>query len=167
MKKYAQIVNNKVHGIFDYEVLPEFDNTIVMIDVTNLTPIPSVGDIYDGTNFVAPIPPSLDEQKQAKIKALQDKYQASYNVYLSKYPEVEIASFPTKQKEALAYQVDNTAPTPVIDAIVATWGGTKADYIASVLAKVVYLAGQEGDMVKVRDSIKACTTQTELDAIVI
>jgi len=53
----AQIINNKVHGIFDYKILPEFDNTIVMIDVTNLNPIPSVGDTYNGTEFAKPIPP--------------------------------------------------------------------------------------------------------------
>jgi len=165
MKKYAQIVNNKVHGIFEYEVLPEFDNTIVMIDVTNLTPIPFVGQEYNGTEFVKPIPPTLDEQKQSKIKLLQSNYQSNYNAYLSKYPEAEIASFPTKQKEALAYQADNTAPTPVIDSIIKTLGVTKADYVAAIIAKINYLAEQQGAMIKVRNAIKACTTQAALDKI--
>jgi len=169
MKKYAQIVNNKVHGIFEYKVLPEFDNTIVMIDVTNLTPTPSVGDIYNGNKFVKPITPTLDEQKQQKIKALQAKYQAEYNAYLSKYPKAEVASFPTKQKEALAYQADNNAPTPVIDNIVTGANGafSKDELVQSILAKVSYLAQQEGVMVAKRDAIKACTTQKELDAIAV
>jgi len=165
MKKYAQIINNKVHGIFDYKILPEFDNTIVMIDVTNLNPIPSVGDTYNGTEFAKPIPPTLDEQKQSKIKLLQNNYQSKYNAYLSKYPEAEIASFLTKQKEALAYQADNKAPTPVIDSIIKTLGGTKADYVAAIIAKINYLAEQQGAMIKVRNAIKACTTQADLDKI--
>jgi len=166
MKKYAQIVNNKVHGVFEYEVLPEFDNTIVMIDVTNLATLPSIGDTYNGSNFILPSPLTLDEQKQAKIKQLQDKYQEDYDTYLAKYPKSEVASFPDKKKEALAYNLDNTSPTPIIDAIVASMPSTaKEEYIQSVLNKVLYLAGKEGAMVEIRDQIKACTTQDELDAI--
>jgi len=169
MKKYAQIVDNKIHGIFEYEVLPEFDSSIVMIDVTNLETLPNIGDTYDGTNFIAPTPPTLNEQKQVKIKALQDKYQAEYDNYLAQYPQSEIATFDDKKNEALAYNLDDTAATPIIDSILAGYGGTitKANYVASILAKVQYLAQQEGAMVKVRDAIKACTTQAELDAIVI
>ena len=111
--------------------------------------------------------PSLDEQKQAKIKQLHDKYQKMYDVYLAQYPKREVDSFAVKQAEAIAYNLDNTAPTPVIDALIKTSGDTKANYVASVLAKVTALAEQEGQMVKIRDSIKACTTQKDLDAIVI
>jgi len=111
--------------------------------------------------------PTLDENKQAKIKHLQDKYQAQYDAYLAQYPQSEIATFDDKKREALAYNSDNTVATPIIDAIVLNWGGTKVDYMTSVLAKITYLAGQEGAMVKVRDAIKACTTQAELDLIII
>jgi len=113
--------------------------------------------------------PTLEEQKQTKIKQLQDKYQAEYNAYLAQYPQSEVATFDDKKSEALAYNLDNTTPTPIIDSIVAGYGDTitKEDYIQSVLDKVHYLAQKEGAMVKVRDRIKACTTQAELDAIVI
>ena len=167
MKKYAQIVNNKVHGLFDYEVLPEFDSTIVMVDVTNITPLPSVGDSYDSINFIPPVPPTFDENKTAKIKALQDKFQEQYDTYLASYPQAEVASFEDKKKEAIAYNLDNTTPTPIIDSILVGLGDDKATYINSILAKVQYLAQQEGAMVKTRDAIKACTTQDELDAIAI
>jgi len=171
MKKYAQIVNNKVHGIFEYNVLPEFDSSIVMVDITNLSTPPKIGDVYDGTSFTTPasvvIP--LAEQKKAKIKALQEKYQAEYDAYLAQYPKSEIATFEDKKKEAIAYNLDNTTPTPIIDSILAGYGSniTKDDYVASILAKVNYLAQREGAMVAKRDAIKACTTQAELDAIVI
>ena len=167
MREYAQIIGNKVHGVFKYNVLPQFDNTIVMIDVTDLDTLPNTGDDYDGTNFATPTPQTLSENKQSKIKQLQDKFQASFNTYLAQYPKAEIDSFNDKKNEALAYNLDNNAPTPIIDSIILGSGTTKADYIASVLAKVNALATKEGEMVKIRDAIKACTTQAELDAIVI
>lgn len=111
--------------------------------------------------------PTLDEKKQTKIKQLQDKFQSQYDTYLASYPQAEVASFDDKKKEAIAYNLDNTVPTPIIDSILVGLGDDKATYINSILAKVQYLAQQEGTMVKTRDAIKACTTQAELDAIVI
>jgi len=131
----------------------------------------AIGDLYDGTTFSKYVEPApiltLDEQKLEKIKQLQDKYQQEYDDYLDQYPKREVDSFSIKQAEALAYNLDNTAPTPIIDAIVAGSTSTKADYVASVIAKVTALATQEGEMVAIRDSIKACNTQAELDSIVI
>lgn len=109
----------------------------------------------------------LEKQKAAKIKLLHDKYQSVYQEYLNQYPKNEVDSFGDKRREALAWTADNTVATPIIDSIVAGWGGNKADYVASVIAKVQYLAQKEGEMVKTRDAIKACTTQAELDAIVV
>jgi len=106
--------------------------------------------------------------KDAKIKELQDKFQKEYSAYLARYPQSEVDSFADKKREALVYQVDKLASTPIIDAIVASMPNTtKAVYIAGVMAKIVYLAGREGAMVSIRDNIKACTTKAELDAIVI
>ena len=105
--------------------------------------------------------------KVAKIKALQDKFQEQYDAYLASYPKAEVSSFNDKKNEAIAYNLDNTVPTPIIDSILVGLGMKKATYISGILAKVNFLAKQEGAMVKVRDAIKACTTQDELDAITI
>ena len=113
------------------------------------------------------VPPTLAENKQTKIKALQDKFQSQYDAYLAKYPKAEVASFNDKQREAVAYNLDNTTPTPIIDSILARLGEDKATYIKSILDKVKFLAEREGEMVKTRDAIKACTTQADLDAIVV
>ena len=109
----------------------------------------------------------LVENKVAKIKELQDKFQADYDTYLASYPQAEVASFNDKQREAVAYNLDNTTPTPIIDSILARLGEDKATYIKSILDKVKFLAEREGEMVKTRDAIKACTTQADLDAIVV
>jgi len=110
---------------------------------------------------------TLEEQKIEKINQLHTNYDASYNTYLAQYPSAEIATFPTKKKEAEAYSIDNTVATPVIDGIISSIGDTKAVYVQSILDKISYLAQLEGDMVATRDAIKACNTQAELDAIVI
>lgn len=110
---------------------------------------------------------TLDELKLEKIKLLHKKYEQSYQEYLNSYPKNEVDSFDDKKREALAWSADNTAPTPIIDSILTGLGEDKATYINSILAKVQYLAQKEGEMVKTRDAIKACTTQEELDAIVV
>ena len=119
--------------------------------------------------YIAPIPtpPTLDENKVAKINQLHDKFQEQYDTYLNSYPKAEVSSFNDKKNEAIAYSLYNTTPTPIIDSILVGLGDDKATYINSILAKVQYLTQQEGAMVKVRDAIKACTTQDELDAIAI
>ena len=54
--KYAQIIKGKVHGIFEYDPLPEFAPNIVMVLVDGVTPEPKAGWMYDGTGFTAPDP---------------------------------------------------------------------------------------------------------------
>ena len=54
--KYAQIINGKVHGVFDYDPLPEFAPNIVMVPVDGVTPEPKAGWGYDGAVFIEPEP---------------------------------------------------------------------------------------------------------------
>jgi len=127
-----------------------------------------IGDYLYLDNNSAPTYISYFEKvKQDKINQLHAKYQKMYDDYLAQYPQREVDSFPTKQAEALAYTANNTASTPIIDAIVGSNAALKSAYITSIMAKVTALAQQEGKMVTIRDSIKACTTQAELDAIVV
>ena len=54
--KYAQIINGKVHGIFEYDPLPDFAPNIVMVLVDDVTPEPKAGWFYDGSVFIEPEP---------------------------------------------------------------------------------------------------------------
>ena len=54
--KYAQIINGKVHGVFEYNPLPDFAPNIVMVLVDDVTPEPQAGWGYDGTDFSEPEP---------------------------------------------------------------------------------------------------------------
>jgi hypothetical protein len=63
--KYAQILCNKVHWIFEADAAPEFSPDIVLVDITSLAPQPQEGWLYDDVNdlFTEPEPgplPSVD-----------------------------------------------------------------------------------------------------------
>jgi hypothetical protein len=51
--KYAQIVSDRVHGVFEYATIPEFATNIVMIPLLDGSPI-EAGWLYDGEDFTAP-----------------------------------------------------------------------------------------------------------------
>lgn len=61
MARYAQIVNNTVYGVYEYDVLPEFAPNIVMIPLDADSPV-QAGWGYENGEFIAPAPepaPSL------------------------------------------------------------------------------------------------------------
>ena len=162
--KVCKIVNNKVENIELADAVP---NGYVLWEDGVEIGTECINGVFTLPKPTSKHTPTFAENKLAKIKQLQDKYQSEYDAYLAQYPKREVDSFPVKQSEAIAYNLDNTAPTPIIDAIVSKNGATKDAYVASILTKVTALAVQEGEMVAIRDSIKACTTQADLDAIVV
>lgn len=57
---YALMVNRQVRQVFDSTVLPVWDETqIVVRDITDINPLPTVGEWTDGTEFsnFTPTPP--------------------------------------------------------------------------------------------------------------
>ena len=53
MSKYAQILNNKVHWIGEYETVPHFNaNVGIFIDITDLTEQPKENWDYIDGNFI-------------------------------------------------------------------------------------------------------------------
>lgn len=80
MRKFACIVNNKVHIIEEHDMtLEELGeqiynlNQVQYVDITDVDPVPEVGWDYDGVNFSAPLPqvdlpppgPTLEERLTA------------------------------------------------------------------------------------------------------
>jgi len=107
----------------------------------------------------------LEQLQQDSIIKLHSKYDKFFKAYKESYPEGEQSSFDDKRKEALAWKLDDTSPTPVCDTIATARGEDRLDFLQSVYDAVIYLTYQEGSMIKVRDAIKAATTEDELDAI--
>lgn len=75
MATYAQIVGNKVHGIFEYDPLPDFAPNIQMVPIDGVTPQPQAGWLYDGTNFSEPpAPPAPDYGTKITRLAMRNRF---------------------------------------------------------------------------------------------
>jgi len=108
----------------------------------------------------------------AKLNLLKDYINNQKTEMENSYSDISVGSFADKRKEALAWKIDNTAITPYVDMLCTLPDGTvdataRVDLLNAILAKVVQVAQLEQYEDTTRTAIKACTTQAELDAIVI
>lgn len=93
MKTIAQILNSKVHWVFESEDIPVFTPDIVLIDITSVRPTPQEGWEYDSFNdtfsppIVVVIPPTpqitLEELSQNQL-ILMDVLATMYEDMLAK-----------------------------------------------------------------------------------
>lgn len=83
-------------------------------------------------------------------------------------PLDEKLSWPTKEAEAIAYQADNQAPTPILSAEAAITGETLADLAAEVLTNAASyrtISGQIAGLRRVtRTAIDAAETPEQIEA---
>ena len=168
MSKYAQIVNGKVHGIFEYNKLPAFAPNIVMINIDNANPQPKIGWEFDGTNFSEPSGPSLNELKIEKLDDLKAYIDERYQSYITKYPEVEVQSFKDKAQEAALIEKDANTPledTPYLPALASNDIDARNALADAISAKVNEVAQLEALGSNLRDRINSATTVDELEAI--
>lgn len=91
--KYAQIVQNIVHGVYEYDPLPPFAPNIVMIPLDTDSPV-QPGWLYEGEEFVEPQPAPVESP--TKITRL---------AFLSRFTDAEaiaidLASFGTTVEAA-------------------------------------------------------------------
>lgn len=73
MKKFAQIINSKIHWIFEADEKPEFASDIVIIDITDKPEVQEGWDYNNETGeFTAPVipeptpietPPTVEEMQ--------------------------------------------------------------------------------------------------------
>jgi hypothetical protein len=87
---YAQISNGAVINMILASVGDYFDPAFVWVDVTSLSPQPGIGWAYDGTNFTAPPPPSVDWA--GLLESDIDSIHYSYLQALSDYQAAVAAS---------------------------------------------------------------------------
>ena len=132
-----------------------------------------LGDLPDGVSLTPPESANIDGLKSVKLVALNAAAQAFINKHagIDSVPEFEFASWSIQASEAKAWQLDKTAPTPVLDGI-ATARGIPADTLkAAALRKTLayeqlaaHVAGQRQAL---QSKIEAAKTQAALDKIVV
>lgn len=85
---------------------------------------------------VAQFAPLLVIAKAAKVAQVNAMFEAAAARLTAEYPDPEKLTWPLQEREALAWQADNAAPTPYINALAAARGITRVDYLNRTLTKV-------------------------------
>lgn len=161
MIKNIQLDNeNRVTGVFvTVNPIPNYLHVGMEMEV-------ETGMLYKEDIFTTPILIfNLEEEKLKKMQELNRNADRKMQDYLSSYPQLEIDSFPKKEREANAYTEDNTASVPYLTGLV---GGdvTKIPaLVTSILTKAHYSALQEAYIVGLRTAIKSATSEEELNGI--
>lgn len=68
--RYAQIVQNTVHGVYEYDPLPEFAPSIVMIELPEDSPV-QAGWRYISGEFLEPVIPEPESVVPEKVTMRQ------------------------------------------------------------------------------------------------
>jgi hypothetical protein len=83
------------------------------------------------------------ERIVAAVQAVKE-FEAETAAMTASYSQAEIDTFSTQEAEAKAWSFDDTAPTPLLDAILAESGDAKAEIVMAVLGKAEVLKGAVG-----------------------
>lgn len=128
---------------------------------------------WDGEKL-APLPEYaaevLAEARAAKMDEVNAAYEAAVAVYTGPYPVSEQRLFDKQELEAIAWQANNEAVTPFLDALAAGRQMEKSAVVDKILNKAApysaatgYFTGLRG---RYKDQINAAETLDAVDAIV-
>ena len=125
-------------------------------------------ETYSVTQPVPPAPTLLQVQS-AQIAVINAACESVLAQITAPYPPSEIASWDQQLAEAQAWTASNSAPTPLLSAIIAANGATLSAQVASVLAKSAAFKAASGAAIGKRqlltDQINAATTVAQVGAI--
>lgn len=176
---WARIKESKVVEIVSIDPNDRFHPSLLFAECDEST---KVGDLYESGEFFPPIY-DVDSGFRDKQTEIVQKFKAAMAPVTSLYTAEEIASFPTQEPEALAWDADNTAPTPLIDFIVAERSTVdKATLVGRIISNASNYKGVAGPAIGKKkdfeDSLYALqvqhedpdqpdVTQADIDAIVV
>lgn len=90
----------------------------------------------------------------AKQREIATRCEADIAVIRAGYPESEVLSWPKQEQEARAFTANASAATPLLDALAAARGITKAELAARVIAKADLFAGISGAIIGKRQALE-------------
>ena len=153
-----------------WEIIPDYRGVLVFTkDGEQIWQ--QIGSLPDGVSLTPDESVNINDLKSVKLVILNAAAQAFINKHagIDSVPEFEFASWSIQASEAKAWQLDKTAPTPVLDGI-ATARGIPADTLkAAALRKTLayeqlaaHVAGQRQAL---QSKIEAAKKQSDLDKI--
>lgn len=152
----SEYVESHEEGYWNKDMTPEQDQ--------------EVRDFYNSWVPPEPAPPTLEEAKAEKVMDINMAYESELSSILDKYPDVETKTWDKQESEARAWLADNSADTPLLDALAQGRQMDMAELVSRVIAKAdawVALSGAAtGKRQRLEDEIEAATTVEDVDAIV-
>jgi hypothetical protein len=140
--KYYKDENNQV---FAYEADGSQDG---FID-DKLTPISKMA-----ADLIINPPKSMSELKQLKRLEINTAFEQEMQQITGGYPASETSSWAKQETEARAYVANNTAPTPLIDALSISRGIDKAELVSRIIAKADLFATLSGQLIGKRQALE-------------
>lgn len=90
----------------------------------------------------------------AALGRINTGFEAAMQAVRAEYPESEVLSWPKQEAEALAWQADAGAATPLLDALAAARGMDKAELAGRILAKAAAYAVATGQLIGRRQALE-------------
>ena len=117
-----------------------------------------------------PSAPTLDELKAAKLTEINAAYDNAVSLLVADYPSNELLTFDKQEAEARAWTADQSADTPLVDALALGRGMDKAELVSRILAKADAFAVATGYLTGLRqkyeDRLGLAQSAEEVAAIV-
>ena len=112
----------------------------------------------------------LERTKTSKLAEINAAYEAATSALVSTYPQTELLTFDKQEAEARAWTEDNSAETPLVDALAAGRTMAKAELVRRIVAKAdafaVAVGYYTGQRQKYEDMVKSAETPEAVAAIV-
>lgn len=111
----------------------------------------------------------LSDLKAAKLNEINRAYSAELATILDQYPHAETLTFDKQEREARAWDADNTTATPYLDAMLVERPLTKADLVTRIIAKADQFTAASGAATgkrqRLEDDIAAAEDLATLEGI--
>lgn len=95
-----------------------------------------IADMSGSPCWVDIPPPDLDAAKQQKRAEITKLAAECVKSYVDFYPAFEVATWPTQESEAIAWQKDPSAATPFCDAIASARQVVRTDLLEKIVGRV-------------------------------
>jgi len=113
----------------------------------------TIDETYSETE---PLPKELTIEglKQLKVVEINAAFEKAMLPIIVGIPAIERESWKKQETEARAYQVSNSAPTPLIDALAESRGIDKAELVSRIIAKADLFATLSGQLIGKRQALE-------------
>lgn len=107
----------------------------------------------------------LEKLKENKLFEIRQKFQGIVDFIKSQYAPYEIESFADQRAEWRAWMADNTAKTPIVDALAQARGIDREVLLQRIGEKVTQIVQLQGTQNRIEDSVKMLNDVEGIEAV--